>query len=104
MKTRIPESVRTRLDKMGFPTPMAAWFAGPLHGQVREVVTSREFRERGIYDAGVVERDLERHRRGEINCANKLWDVLQWEKIARIASCDPAVIPSAVPAGSVGSE
>jgi asparagine synthase (glutamine-hydrolysing) len=103
MRGRIPESVRSRVDKMGFPTPMAAWFRGPLHARVREVVTSRELRERGIYDAAAIERDLERHRRGEIDCANKLWDVVQWERIVRVASRGPAFIPAGEPAGSVGS-
>ncbi len=100
MRGRIPESVRTRVDKMGFPTPMSAWFRGPLHARILDIVNSREFRERGIYDVAAVARDLERHRRGEIDVANKLWDIVQWEAIARVAASDPAVTPSAAPVGS----
>ncbi len=92
MQGRIPESVRTRVDKMGFPTPMAQWLRGPLYEPVREIVTSREFRERGIYHADVVARDLERHRQGEIDVSDRLWDVIQWEKVVRVAASDPAPI------------
>jgi asparagine synthase (glutamine-hydrolysing) len=95
MEGLIPESVRTRKDKMGFPTPMAAWFKGPLHEQVREIVHSREFKERGIYNLPAIERDLERHRRGEINVDTQIWDIVQWDKIARMAKADPGLIPSA---------
>jgi len=97
MQGRIPESVRTRVDKMGFPTPMADWFRGPLYGPVRDLIASREFRERGIYNIPAIERDLERHRKGEISAETPIWDVVQWEKLARLVSRDPAVIPAAAP-------
>ena len=31
MRGRIPESVRSRVDKMGFPTPAGKWFADMLY-------------------------------------------------------------------------
>jgi len=79
LRGKIPESVRTRRDKMGFPTPMAAWLRGPLYERARDFLASREFGEDGIVRPEIIRQDLERHRRGEIDISGKLWDVLQWE-------------------------
>jgi asparagine synthase (glutamine-hydrolysing) len=41
--------VRTRIDKMGFPTPTGQWFAREIHEPVRELLGSKAARERGLY-------------------------------------------------------
>ena len=80
MKGRIPESVRTRVDKMGFPTPHRDWFAGAWYEPMRELLASKRLRERGIFNADVLTRGLERHRAGEISISEPvLWNVLQFE-------------------------
>ncbi len=76
----IPESVRTRPDKMGFPTPARRWFAGALYESVQDALASREVRERGIYDTARIRRDLERHRAGEVDVADGLFNVIQLER------------------------
>ncbi|HUU74430.1 MAG TPA: asparagine synthase-related protein, partial [Burkholderiales bacterium] len=80
MRNRIPESVRTRPTKFGFPVPVSKWLSGPLYDAFREQVTSRRARERGIYNMDNILRDLERHRRGEHNIDAKLFRVVQLEK------------------------
>jgi asparagine synthase (glutamine-hydrolysing) len=79
MRGRIPESVRTRIDKMGFPVPARNWFADTLNEPALEMVNSRAARERGIYNTGEIVKDIERHRRGEIDATAKIFKVAQFE-------------------------
>jgi len=79
MRGRIPESVRARPSKFGFPVPGSKWFSGPLYDAVREQITSRQARERGIYNMDNIIRDLERHRLGEVDVSAKLFRVAQFE-------------------------
>lgn len=69
MQGRIPESVRSRVDKMGFPTQQRDWFAGPWYEPLQDMLASRETRERGIYRIDALREGLERHRRGETDLA-----------------------------------
>lgn len=79
MRGRIPESVRTRVDKMGFPTPARSWFAQALSEPALDLMTGRAARERGIYNIDAIVRDMERHRRGEIDLTGRIFDVAQYE-------------------------
>ncbi len=56
----IPETVRARRDKMGFPLPVGAWCAGPWRDMVRDVCCGPRARARGMIDAVGVERALDR--------------------------------------------
>lgn len=78
MRGCIPESVRCRLDKMGFPTPQKRWIE-TLYQPIRDTIESQKFRERGIYNVSMIRKDLELHRRGIIDVANKLFNVIQFE-------------------------
>lgn len=49
LRGRIPESVRGRVEKMGFPTSLHTWVAGALAEPLRDILASRAARERGIY-------------------------------------------------------
>ncbi|HEV8511010.1 MAG TPA: asparagine synthase (glutamine-hydrolyzing) [Gemmatimonadales bacterium] len=62
MRGRIPEIVRTRADKMGFPSPFRQLLDGKTFDAVFDLVTSRRARERGVYDSTRIARDLEAHR------------------------------------------
>jgi asparagine synthase (glutamine-hydrolysing) len=79
MRERIPESVRSRVDKMGFPTPVNRWLAGDLLEPLQDILASRPARERGIYDMDVIRRDLRRHQQGQVDVASRLFDVAQFE-------------------------
>lgn len=89
MRGRIPESVRGRVDKMGFPTASKKWFAHDLYEPLRDILGSQAVRERGIYNATLVLTDLDRHRRGEIDCANRLFHVAEFEILSEILRQDP---------------
>lgn len=79
MRGRIPESVRTRVDKMGFPVPANKWVAGPLYEPILDLLMNRETRERGIYDVDSIIRDVEKNRRGERTLSGEIFDVAQFE-------------------------
>ena len=80
MRGQIPESVRARVDKMGFPTPLSDWFRHGLYEPMQDTLASQSARERGIYNIDAIRRDLERHRRGELDAALGLFNVAQFER------------------------
>ena len=77
MKNQIPESVRMRVDKMGFPTPTKKWFSGPLFEVTMDTLASQSFKENGIFNQSAIINDLKQHRKGAIDISDKLFDVLQ---------------------------
>lgn len=84
MRERIPEIVRTRPDKMGFPTPFSKWLRNELYESARSVIEDKYFADSGPFRVQAIRRDLERHRNGEIDIAGKLFDVVQfhlWRKL-----------------------
>jgi len=89
MRGRIPESVRSRVDKMGFPTASKKWFAHDLYEPLRDILGSRAVRERGIYHADALIADLDRHRRGEVDLSNRLFHVAEFEILSGLASQAP---------------
>lgn len=94
MRGRIPESVRSRADKMGFPTAGAKWFAHDLYEPVRDLINSRAVRERGIYRSEAILNDLERHRRGETDAAQRLFHVAEFELLCDLMHQDPVYRPA----------
>jgi len=77
----LPEVVRKREDKMGFPVSARDWFGGPLYDVVRDVVSSSS-RQSGILAADEILRDLDRHRSGEVDCSDMLLRVLQFQMLS----------------------
>jgi asparagine synthase (glutamine-hydrolysing) len=86
MRQRIPESVRTRVDKMGFPVPTRKWFAHDLYEPMQDLLATRAVRERGIYNVQAIVNDLQRHRTGQIDVAQKLFNVAQFEILAALSN------------------
>ncbi|MFL5618384.1 MAG: asparagine synthase (glutamine-hydrolyzing) [Gemmatimonadaceae bacterium] len=77
MAGRIPDSVRLRRQKFGFPTSSKRWFAGPLADGIRDIVRGGAVMRTGWFDQVAVERELERHVRGETDASNLLFNVAQ---------------------------
>ena len=63
MKGVLPEETRTRVKKTGWNAPAHLWFTGAALEPLRDLVRSRGFRERGIYDVREVERIIDEHER-----------------------------------------
>ncbi len=79
MRERIPEPVRARVDKMGFPVPNDRWMREDLFDSAYQLVSSSRFRQRGFFDAKAIEKDLIRHRNGEVNMGLSLFNTIQFE-------------------------
>jgi asparagine synthase (glutamine-hydrolysing) len=85
MKGILPEETRTRIKKTGWNAPAHLWFNGPAVEQLLDLVHSRVFRERGIYDVPEVVRLIEEHRRivsggaAQENHMMFLWQLLNVE-------------------------
>jgi asparagine synthase (glutamine-hydrolysing) len=75
----IPESVRTRADKMGFPVPAAQWFRTVLYEPMQDLLASERTRTRGLYNVDAIRRDLQKHRDGLVDVADALFNVAQLE-------------------------
>ena len=89
MRQRIPESVRTRVDKMGFPVPDRKWFAQDLYEPMQDLLASQAVRERGIYNVSAIAHDLQRHRDGHADVALRLFHVAQFEILTNLMKGDP---------------
>lgn len=63
MRSVLPEQTRTRIKKTGWNAPAHLWFSGSEKGQLLDLIHSRSFRERGIYDMQAVRQLLEEHDR-----------------------------------------
>jgi asparagine synthase (glutamine-hydrolysing) len=50
----LPDVVRLRRDKMGFPVPSDAWLRGPLRTMLSELTTAERLERRGLYDVPAV--------------------------------------------------
>jgi asparagine synthase (glutamine-hydrolysing) len=57
----LPEATRTRIKKTGWNAPAHVWFSGRNLDFLRDMVGSRAFRERGIYDIAAVRAVLDEH-------------------------------------------
>jgi len=78
MRGRIPELVRARGDKMGFPTATAQWLRDELYGPVREIVNDRAFRQSGAVVGERVAGMLDAHRAGRGDYSAEIFRAVQW--------------------------
>jgi asparagine synthase (glutamine-hydrolysing) len=78
MRGRIPESVRTRIDKMGFPTDATTWFRGPLYERMRAVIHDPAFRQNPLFNAPALAAGLEAHRSGQATHTRELFSCIQF--------------------------
>ena len=73
-KDILPEAVRTRRDKMGYPTPLALWLRGPLRSQADEIL-QEHFRRRNFYNVPRVQQLWHEHQTG---AADHSWQIFRW--------------------------
>jgi len=79
LRGRVPDSVRNRVDKMGFPTSLHVWVTGALAEPLRDILASRAARERGIYNVEAMLSVLQNDHRIEPEAALKLFHVAEFE-------------------------
>ena len=75
---RIPEVVRARGDKMGFPTAAAEWLRDELFEPARQIVNDTRFRQSGAIDAARVARMLDAHHAGSGDYSGEIFRAVQW--------------------------
>ncbi len=74
MRRDLPTDVRGTAKRF-VVTPQREWLAGPLAGAVTDIVESREFRERGLFDVAEVRRAWKKFQEGDSKNAFFVW---QW--------------------------
>lgn len=85
MRGILPEVTRTRIAKTGWNAPAHRWFSGPSLDSIRDLIASRRFLERGIYDQQAVVRIVDDHNRivesgvNEENHMMFLWQLVNLE-------------------------
>jgi asparagine synthase (glutamine-hydrolysing) len=86
----IPESVRTRLDKMGFPTSARRWTASAWYEPMQDLFGSQSFHERGVFNVAALRSALERHQSDGSDHSAPLFAAAEFELWCRQRAGDTA--------------
>jgi asparagine synthase (glutamine-hydrolysing) len=76
IKGIVPESIRCRMDKMGFVTPEEVWMREDLRPFVLEVLSSDAFRARPYWDPGAVTRNYLAFLDGKSKYSPEIWRII----------------------------
>jgi len=75
VKGLIPESIRCRMDKMGFITPEEVWMKDALRPFMLEILGSRSFRSRPYWNAAAVAGNYREFLDGKSGYSPDLWRI-----------------------------
>jgi asparagine synthase (glutamine-hydrolysing) len=85
MRGILPEEVRERVGKLGFPTPMDDWIREPeMSKYIQGIFSSDRFRGRGYHDTAEVDRVFKAHIDQKANAGMAIWKMLNLELWSRI--------------------
>lgn len=85
MAGRMPESVRLRGPKVGFPLPLYAWFAGPLKPFILDTISSARFLSSPHWNGSAVRDTTERAMAaGQTGALRQLWSFVQAERLIEL--------------------
>jgi asparagine synthase (glutamine-hydrolysing) len=79
MEGHLPDAILYR-KKMGFVTPISAWFRGPLANVAEHVVSKSKLAESGWFDRDVLSRIFTDHRSGLSDNGRLLWQLVMLDK------------------------
>ena len=79
MERYLPQDILYR-PKMGFVTPISAWFRGPLAGEARAIATRSALARTGWFDSAALERIAEEHIAGRRDHGRLIWQMLMLDK------------------------
>jgi asparagine synthase (glutamine-hydrolysing) len=102
LASRLPGEILRR-RKMGFVTPLSAWFRGPLAGQAAAIAHGSALAETGWFDADAIRDIAEAHLSGRFDHGRLLWQLLMLEKSLRnlfglgAASAERGTVTSSCP-------
>lgn len=91
-KDLVPQRVRARRDKMGFPVPLHLWAKGPARDFIHDVLLSRTARTRGLVNPRAVEKLMQNERA----FGRRLWGMLNLELWLRefVDGARPHLLPA----------
>lgn len=75
----LPQEIVDRKDKQGFYPPTPLWFKRELLPMIQDILSSRSFRERGIFDVPALERKMQDYITGKIDYSEQIWMALNIE-------------------------
>jgi asparagine synthase (glutamine-hydrolysing) len=78
MKGVIAEPVRTRRDKMGFPTPSGEWWKNDWYEPMMDLLGSSSLRDSGAVDVEAARQDLRHHVDGQVDAASRLFRLAEF--------------------------
>ncbi len=79
LKGKIPESIRTRNNKIGFSTPESSWFRKDMLSYIRDVLDSPVTKKRGLYDIPNLLNLINANASGKVNAGRAIWRALNLE-------------------------
>jgi asparagine synthase (glutamine-hydrolysing) len=79
LETRLPREILRR-RKMGFVTPVSAWFRGPLAAEAAAIAHSPAIAELGWLDSAAVAKVAADHRAGRAEHGRLLWQLLMLDR------------------------
>jgi asparagine synthase (glutamine-hydrolysing) len=82
LEGRLPDEILYR-RKMGFVTPVSAWFRGPLADEAAGIAQGSALAGLGWFDPAAIARLAEDHRRGRSDHGRTLWQLLMLERSLR---------------------
>jgi asparagine synthase (glutamine-hydrolysing) len=84
MERHLPRDILYR-PKMGFVTPVSAWFRGALADEAAALATSRTLRESGWFDPSAIATLAADHRAGRAEHGRTLWQLVMLDRsLARL--------------------
>jgi asparagine synthase (glutamine-hydrolysing) len=75
MKDDLPEEIRNRKDKMGFPVPLNEWLKGDLKPFVNDLFSSQKAKQRQFFDTGEILKSIAR----EPQFSRRAWGLISLE-------------------------
>ena len=79
MEGHLPDDILYR-QKMGFVTPISAWFKGPLAAEAADLATSSTLAETGWFDSAIIAKAARDHKAGLADNGRLLWQLVMLEK------------------------
>jgi asparagine synthase (glutamine-hydrolysing) len=79
LESRLPHDILYR-KKMGFVTPITAWFRGPLAAEAAAIARGSALAATGWFDADEMARVAREHRAGRADHGRLLWQLLMLDK------------------------
>ena len=82
MEPQLPQEVLYR-PKMGFAVPLKTWFRGPLRDRVRQIVTTGNLVDTGMFDVPYLKALVEQHQAGLSDHSSAIWSLIMFESFLR---------------------